>query len=152
MSKHAIFTEVGDLKYLAESDAEKNALSNRSWPAYPTAEISDQLFDDVAHFQKKITLQDGSVVETATNYSFADLNAEDQSSEIKIKIADQSDSIKLFISSNPNNEDLSIWQDYLSKLEAIDVDTLILPVSNNSFQQWFNAQPGYPQKKFLQLP
>ena len=53
MSKHAIFTELGDLKYLAESDAEKNALSNRSWPAYPTAEISDQLFDDVAHFQKK---------------------------------------------------------------------------------------------------
>ena len=152
MARHAIFNELGNVLYLAESDAEKNNLSNKAWPAYPTAEISDQLFDDVAHLQKIITLQDGSVVETATNYSFATLTAEEQSSEITKKVADQSDSIKLFISSNPDNEELPIWQDYLSKLEAIDVDTLDLPISNNSFQQWFNQQPGYPQKKFLQLP
>ena len=102
-------------------------------------------------FKKIITLQDGSVVETATNYSFATLTAEEQSSEITKKVADQSDSIKLFISSNPDNEELPIWQDYLSKLEAIDVDTLDLPISNNSFQQWFNQQPGYPQKKVFAI-
>jgi len=152
MARHGIFNELGSLLYLAESDAEKNSLSNRSWPAYPTSEISDQLFEDVAHLQKRITLEDGSVVETATNYSFATLTAEEQSAEITQKVADQSESIELFIASNPDNEELSIWQDYLSKLEAIDVDTLDLPISNNSFQQWFNQQPGYPQKKFLQLP
>ena len=57
-----------------------------------------------------------------------------------------------FITSNPTHPDLSIWQDYLSKLENIDLDSISFPLSSDSFQQWFNSQPGYPTKNIFQLP
>ena len=157
MAKHAIFNQSGNFLHLAESDDEKNSLSNKVWPAYLTKEISDQLFEDVANSQKFLALDGDSMTETENAIPsgdpvFADETVENQKINFTDSIKSQISLIEDFIDTNPTHSDLSIWQDYLSKLESIKIDSISFPVSNNSFQQWFNSQPGYPSKNIFQLP
>ena len=152
MAKHAIFNQSGSFLHLAESDSEKDSLIANSYPTYSTKEISDQLFTDVANGQKFISLDGDSITETAREVSLADETAEEQKKDFQEEIESQISKVESFISSNPTHSDLSIWQDYLSKLKNINVESISFPVSNNSFQQWFNSQSGYPTKNIFQLP
>tara|TARA_R100001086_G_C11738287_1_gene231717 strand:- start:132 stop:608 length:477 start_codon:yes stop_codon:yes gene_type:complete len=158
MAKHAIFNQSGDFLHLAESDSEKDSLSNKVWPAYLTKEISDQLFEDVANSQKFLKLEsDNSMTETENAVPsgdpiFENETVENQKTHFTDTIKSQISLIEDFININSTHSDLSIWQDYLSKLESINIDSISFPVSNNSFQQWFNSQPGYPSKNIFQLP
>ena len=157
MAKHAIFNQSGSFLHLAESDSEKDSLIEYSYPTHLTKEISDQLFEDVANFQKFISLDGDSITETASAIPsgdpvFADETVENQKINFTDSIKSQISLIEDFIDTNPTHSDLSIWQDYLSKLESINIDSISFPVSNNSFQQWFNSQPGYPSKNIFQLP
>ena len=155
MAKHAIFNQSGYFLHLAESDSEKNSLIAHSYPTYSTKEISDQLFTDVANGQKFISLNGDSITETeitpASDFSESD-TAETQKKSFEESIKHQKFKTESFITSNPTHPDLSIWQDYLSKLENIDLDSISFPLSSDSFQQWFNSQPGYPTKNIFQLP
>lgn len=152
MAKHAIFNQTGDFLNLAESDSEKDSLIAYSYPTHSTKEISDQLFADVANSQKFISLDGDSITETTRDVAFTDETAEEQKKNFEHEIGQQINRVENFISNHSTHSDLSIWQDYLSKLQNIDVESISFPVSNNSFQQWFNSQSGHPSKNIFQLP
>ena len=152
MAKHAIFNQSGNFLHLAESDSEKDSLIAFSYPTHSTKEISDQLFTDVANGQKLISLDDDSITEVTSGITFTEETAEGQKEIFQKEIKEQISKVAAFVSNNPTHSDLSVWQDYLSKLENINLVSMSFPVSNNSFQQWFNSQSGYPTKNIFQLP
>ena len=80
------------------------------------------------------------------------LQMRQQKNSFEHEIGQQINRVETFISNHSTHSDLSIWQDYLSKLQNIDVESISFPVSNNSFQQWFNSQSGHPSKNIFQLP
>ena len=149
MAKHAIFNEDGYFLKLAESDSEKNSLSG---PTLTAKSITDTLFTEIAEGKKTVSLSGDTVSETSSGTDFASESAADQKLIFQECIADQKKQVENFIESNSGHSDLATWQTYLSKLNEVDVESISFPVSNNSFQNWFNSQSGYPSKNIFQLP
>ena len=155
MAKHAIFNQSGNFLHLAESDSEKDSLIANFYPTHSTKEISDQLFTDVANGQKFISLDGDSITETeitSETPASQDEAAEKQKKAFEEEIQVQISKVGAFINNYPTHSDLSVWQDYLSKLKNINLDSISFPLSSDSFQKWFNSQSGYPTKNIFQLP
>jgi|DEB0MinimDraft_6_1074348.scaffolds.fasta_scaffold13338_2 hypothetical protein len=157
MTKYAFF--YNNISFaIAESEEEKNLLS----PAIPDSilkTITDSQFENVKNFKSKLKIVDDTVLEESL--SFVPLNDSTKDIDhVKNEIFSHRDECINRVSSwleahpNPNAEAerYAYWEDYKSKLESVDTDSMTFPLNYETFMEWFNSQPNYPTKSPLQLP
>ena len=161
MAKYLIFSNEGNLKKIAASDEEKDNIIFYSEVA---VSCSDSEFDNVQKGRKTATYDNNSV-------SYTDKNSEIQVELDAVELArpenERASAIDVngaieFIKTNLNNyiefvQNLLVKNNdteataYLNALKNIDQNSISLPSSNMTFEEWLLSQPGFPQKTILQL-
>lgn len=157
MTKYAFF--YNNISFsIAESEEEKNLLS----PALPDSTlktITDSQFENVKNFKTKLKIVDDVVVEESL--SFVPLNDSTKDidhvkNEIFTHRAECINRVSSWLEAHPNPnaeaERYAYWEDYKSKLQSVDTDSMTFPLDYETFMEWFNNQPNYPTKSPLQLP
>jgi len=159
MTKYAFFNNAS-LAKVAESDQEKNKLI-RYMPTATVKTLTEEQFNNAKYFKSNLNLDGDTVVET-TLLPGMDLKNSTRTEEEILSLRQllkEDINLDLIILNNylkvPLNEqeeDYSYWADYKNKLENVDIDNVDLPLSHDTFQEWFNNQPNHPTKSILQLP
>ena len=155
MAKYGIFFENVCLK-IATDENNRDYLMARI--KYSVAkEITDEQFNAVGNDRMNLHLDDdGNILATSRTNSLSEAGGietgvTDQAAFCQEIIDFQSSLLKSYMRSNQGQPDFDIWQDYQNKLNEVDVTTMTFPMEQ-TFQEWFNSQEGYPQKFILQLP
>jgi len=153
MSKYGFFYN-NMIFAIAESEDEKNFLS--SFIADSTVKtLTDEQFNNAKNYKSQLILDNNVVNENLIMYEAlngSSINEEKAKIHIKHLIKNHLWKINGWLEANPTSDNFSYWNDYRSKLQEIDVDAMVFPLSFETFQEWFNNQSGYPQKSPLQLP
>jgi hypothetical protein len=154
MSKYGFFYD-NTLYALAESDDEKNWLSTYIVGAV-TKSISDLHFNNAKNYKSNLILNNDIVEENSFGFPPVN-NSETNFDEAKIIIKDLIERVYLFkinswLRANKESSHYSYWNDYKTKLQAVDVDSITFPLTHETFIEWFTNQPNNPSKSPLQLP
>jgi len=152
MTKWAIFTNQGQVYRLAADDATKDLFLPFGGPDAVAKEVTDSEWDSIAEQNKQITLVNGSIqVEIKDLVRPVDISAEEvlasEKADFEGRLKDQKNKVEEYLLANPGD---SVWENYLSNLNSIDVSTVTFPV--DSFEKWFKSQSGFSTKSILELP
>ena len=162
MAKYGIFGNNNVCLRLASDEAIRDDMLSRI--TYSVAkEITDEQFDDAGKDKISLSLDDNGNVSVATQNNPLSLEGGEvtgvtttgvgQPAFCQELIDYQKSRLKSYlrVSSNQGQPDYEIWQDYQNKLNELNVDDMTFPMEQ-TFQEWFNSQPGNPTKFILQLP
>jgi len=154
MAKYGFFINNSCIS-IAESEEEKNFLSPLLIGSVVKT-LTDEQFTNAKNYKSLLTLNNDAIEENFHMFHYlnnSELDVEHEKSIIKHFIQKNAlVKIKNWLSANRSADNFSYWNDYKTKLESVDVDSISFPLSYETFQEWFNNQPGYPQKSPLQLP
>ena len=159
MAKYAIFFENVCLRLATDETIRDNMISRIKYSV--AKEITDEQFNDAGKDKTTLSLDDnGNVLVTPQNNPLSLEGGEvtgvstigiGQPAFCQELIDYQKSRLKSYLRSNQGQPDFDIWQDYFNKLNELNVDNMTFPMEQ-TFQEWFNSQPGNPTKFILQLP
>jgi|TARA_R100000027_G_scaffold11844_1_gene8448 hypothetical protein len=162
MAKYLIFNSDGMLVYCADSDTEKDTMVGYS--INPVVCTDDQ-FNDVQKRKKSCTFVDNNLIFNdldniiQVQLDDAELarpeeergSLEDlQAGAIKI-IKDHIDDYIKIVENYLRDHSSDYWSSYLESLKNIDQNSITVPSTSSTFEEWLLAQPSFPQKTILQL-
>ena len=134
----------GTLYRIAENQSDLNNL-NIDKSIYKIIEDSQSNFN-LVKFGNKCAIKYNNNAITFTDQSNSFLNKE----ELKNHIDNLKNSIKTFTDINPNHPLFSLWSNYYTQLNNLNLNSITFPL-NKSLEQYFDDL-GQPSYNILQLP